>query len=47
MDSRCIFMAYGIILKHLEVDKITWGSFPFKRGADGLFGSKEGQGALF
>jgi hypothetical protein len=20
-------MAYGVILKHLEVDKITWGSF--------------------
>jgi hypothetical protein len=23
MDSRCIFMAYGVFLKHLEVDKIT------------------------
>jgi hypothetical protein len=30
-------MAYGVILKHLEVDKITWGSFSkkkfLKRGA--------------
>jgi hypothetical protein len=46
-------MAYGVILKNLEVDKITWGSFflrgvaPFKRGTDGLFGGKEGRGALF
>jgi hypothetical protein len=32
-------MAYGVILKHLEVDKI-------KRGADGLFGGKEGRGTL-
>jgi hypothetical protein len=45
-------MAYGVILKHLEVGKITWGSFSkkkffFKRGADGLFGGKEGRGALF
>jgi hypothetical protein len=24
------FMAYGVILKHLEVDKITWGSFTKK-----------------
>jgi hypothetical protein len=52
-------MAYGVILKHLEVDiKITWGSFskksflrgvppPLKRGADGLFGRKKGQGTLF
>jgi hypothetical protein len=44
-------MAYGVILKHLEVDKITWGSFPhpknfFKRGTDCLFGGKEGRGAL-
>jgi hypothetical protein len=23
-------MAYGIILKQLEVDKITWGSFVFR-----------------
>jgi hypothetical protein len=21
------FLAYGVILKHLEVDKTTWGSF--------------------
>jgi hypothetical protein len=47
-------MAYGVIFKHLEVDKITWGVIflflegaPFKRGADGLFGGKEGRGALF
>jgi hypothetical protein len=26
------------------MDKITWG---FKRGANGLFGGKEGRGALF
>jgi hypothetical protein len=26
MDSRCIFIAYGVILKHLEVDEITWVS---------------------
>jgi hypothetical protein len=25
MDSRCIFMAYGVILKQLEVGKTTWG----------------------
>jgi hypothetical protein len=44
---------YGIwsILKHLEVDKIIWGGHflkknCFKRGANGLFGGKEGQGAL-
>jgi hypothetical protein len=58
MDSRCIFVAYGVILKHLEVDKITRRSFskktniflkraPFTRGADGLFGRTEGRGALF
>jgi hypothetical protein len=39
-------MVYGVILKHLEVDKITWGSFALKKnlkwGADGLFGGKEG-----
>jgi hypothetical protein len=35
-------MVYGVILKHLEVDKITWSL----RGADGLFGGKEGWGAL-
>jgi hypothetical protein len=34
MDSRCLFMAYGVILKHLVVDKITkkkgrW--WPFRR----------------
>jgi hypothetical protein len=23
--SRYIIMAYGVILKHSEVDKITWG----------------------
>jgi hypothetical protein len=44
-------MAHGVILKHLEVDKITWGSFSkkthFRRGADGLFGGKAGRGALF
>jgi hypothetical protein len=46
-------MAYGVILKHLEVDKITWGHFLKKikkilrRGADDLFGGKEGLGALF
>jgi hypothetical protein len=31
-DGLYIFMAYGVILKHLEVDKITWGSFSNKRG---------------
>jgi hypothetical protein len=46
-------MAYGVILKHLEVDKITWGSFSKKniffkkRGADGLIGGKEGWCTLF
>jgi hypothetical protein len=40
MDSRCIFMAYGVILKHLEVDKIIWGSFSKKF-------RQEGWGALF
>jgi hypothetical protein len=34
-------MAYGVILKHLEVDKIIWGSFY------GLFGVKERRGTLF
>jgi hypothetical protein len=27
----CIFMAYGVILKHLKVDKITRGSFSKKK----------------
>jgi hypothetical protein len=49
-------MAYGVILKHLlEVDKISWGSFSKKklelkkkkRGANGLFGGKEGHGCPF
>jgi hypothetical protein len=46
-------MAHGVILilKHLEVDKITKknnrGAAPFNRGADGLFGRKEGRGTLF
>jgi hypothetical protein len=48
-------MAYGVIFKHLEVDKTTWGSFSKKnilknqqgRGADGPFGGKEGRGRLF
>jgi hypothetical protein len=35
-------MAYGVILKYLEVDKITWGGG--QRGADG---GKEGWGTLF
>jgi hypothetical protein len=47
-------MAYGVILKHLEVDKITWGSFlkmfcflkrgvaPFKRGATAFSAGKRG-----
>jgi hypothetical protein len=34
-------MAYGVILKHLEVDKKLF----LKRGVDSLFGGKEG-GAL-
>jgi hypothetical protein len=41
MDSRCIFTADGVIFKHLEVDKATWGSFSKKKGG------KEGQGAIF
>jgi hypothetical protein len=24
-----LFMAYGVILRHLEVDKITWGGVIF------------------
>jgi hypothetical protein len=40
-------MAYGAILKHLDVDKITWGHLLKKRGVDGLFGGKEGRGACF
>jgi hypothetical protein len=42
-------MAYGVILKHLEVDNITWGGVILKkkRGADGLFGEKEGRCVLF
>jgi hypothetical protein len=33
MDSKLIFMAHGLILKHLEVDKLTWGViFFFKEG---------------
>jgi hypothetical protein len=35
-------MAYGVILKHFFKE-----GGPFKRGADGLFGRKEGRGALF
>jgi hypothetical protein len=51
MDSRCIFMAHGVILKHLEVDKITWGgvfSKKRKKGAS-LFGApfKRGADSLF
>jgi hypothetical protein len=33
-------MAYGVILKHLEVDKITWGSFSKKKKNYNFF--KEG-----
>jgi hypothetical protein len=50
-------MAYGVILKHLEVDKITLVIFflfkkkeegaPLKRGADSLFSRKEVQVTLF
>jgi hypothetical protein len=42
-------MAYGVILKHLEVETFVKkeGRTPFKRGTDGLFGGKEGRGALF
>jgi hypothetical protein len=47
MDSGCIFIAYGVILMHLEVDKITWGVIFLKRGANSLFGVKEGRGAPF
>jgi hypothetical protein len=33
------FMAYGVILKHLEVDKITWGVIFFlKKGRTPLRG---------
>jgi hypothetical protein len=41
-------MAYGVILKHLEVDKITWGSLSKKTKI--LFLKKigkYGRGALF
>jgi hypothetical protein len=45
-------LAYGIILKHLEMDKITWGfifkkTFFKKSGADSLFSGKEGRVPLF
>jgi hypothetical protein len=43
-------MAYGVILKHLKVDEITWmGIFNkiLKTGADSLFVEKEGRGTLF
>jgi hypothetical protein len=39
-------MAYGVILKHLEVDKITW-SFFFKRGAPTAFLAGKRGGAPF
>jgi hypothetical protein len=32
-------MAYGVILKHLEVDKITWGGVFFKEGCPPLRGA--------
>jgi hypothetical protein len=38
-------MAYGVILKHLEVDKITWGSFSKKEKK--IFGMRERGGAPF
>jgi hypothetical protein len=31
MDSGYIFMANGVILKHIEVDKITWGGHFLKK----------------
>jgi hypothetical protein len=31
MDSRCIFMAYGVIFKHLEVDNNLGGHFLLKK----------------
>jgi hypothetical protein len=41
-------MAYGVILKHLEVDKITWGSFSKKkRGAVMAFSAGKRGGATF
>jgi hypothetical protein len=44
-------MAYGVILKHLEVDKITWGSFSkkkfFYRGAEDFSAGKRGGARFF
>jgi hypothetical protein len=40
-------MAYGVILKHLEVDKITWGGHFLKKNTCSIFGRKEGRGALY
>jgi hypothetical protein len=46
------FVKNVLLLKHLKVDKITWGhflNFFLKRGtplADGLFGGKEGRGTF-
>jgi hypothetical protein len=34
-------MAYGVILKHLEVDKITWGSFFSKKKQNKIIFFKE------
>jgi hypothetical protein len=39
-------MAYGVVLKQLEVDKITWGHF-LKKGRRWPFRWERGAGALF
>jgi hypothetical protein len=49
-------MAHGVILKHLEVDEITWGSFSkkkkrsfffFLRGVPTAFSAGKRDGAPF
>jgi hypothetical protein len=42
MESRCIFIAYGDSLKHLEVDKITWGLFSKKTTTKKQFKKNKG-----
>jgi hypothetical protein len=46
MDSRSIFMAYGVILKHLEVDKIR-GEAPLRGALTAFSAGKRGRVPFF